>query len=112
MTTGRINQVTTFRPHSILTTLSSVAFSIRSSSKKVDHNLFRGLTETHNQLSAQLALTHLSAESTNQCHLVPQSHIFQAELFLSVNTNKNHHLQRELLATGTKTQSQWIPNSL
>jgi hypothetical protein len=30
--------------------------------QKVDHNLFRGLTKTHSQLSAQLALTHLSAE--------------------------------------------------
>ena len=75
MTTGRINQVTTFRPHLILTTLL-LLLSQSGVRQKVDHNWFRGLTETHSQLSAQPVLTYLSAESANQFHLVPQGPTF------------------------------------
>src|SRR5258708_36621896 len=75
MTTGRINQVTTFRPHSILTTLS-LLLSRSGVRQKVDHNLFRGLAKTHSQLSARLHFTRLSAESTNQFHLVPPGPTF------------------------------------
>ena len=107
MTTGRINQVTTFRPQSILTTLLLSRSGVRQ--KKVDHYLFRGLTETHSQLSAQLhLLTCLQSLQINST-LSPRSHIFQAELFLSVNANKNHHLQRELLATGTEVSHSGFP---
>jgi len=109
MTTGRINQVTTFHPHSILTTLL-LLLSRSGVRQKVDHNLVRGLTETHSQLSAQLVLTHLSVESANQIHLVPQGPTFfrlssSCQLILTkITTFKGNCLQLALNSVTADSQ--------
>ena len=96
MTTGRINQVTTF-PDLLI---SKWAPNTRQAQK--DHLSwweFVSDLNISNPSWESFALGYVDFSTTDWNHLVPRSHIIQVHCFLFCVTNKNYDLLRELPAT-------------
>ena len=99
MTTGRINQVTTF--HSLM----SQRTQKQAPATRGWNNLFHRQEFVINSWRFKCSLEMhsvivLANQSRQMKHLVPRSHKFQTHFSLSQKSNRDHGLQRELHTTG------------
>jgi hypothetical protein len=111
MTTGRINQVTTFPACRVIKHLQWAPYTRCWPMKANNLSRWEFISDSNNKISilvknncSQINATNVSL-TADQNRLVPRSHILQTHCSLSVLQNKNHGLLRELPATSEQNKS-------